>query len=205
MPFLSVVVIVLISLAGVKIGTWVPSIVPTACGILQFTSALNFRMASAFSRGITGKLIHSYDRLFNYLQKSLQIVTAVDLPTAKTFAILLNVFPIYSLQIAMATRFSTAIALWNWVSLFITAGETNRSNFWKLSPDILKSALGLIAIIIPVFSHHFKPSSLPSSCQIQRSCHNVSDKMLALPNMIWDWRYLLMKNLFCFSKNFFSP
>ena len=52
--------------------------------------------------------LYSDDRLFNSLQNSLQIVTAVDLPTAKTFAILLNEFPVGSLQIAMATRFSTA-------------------------------------------------------------------------------------------------
>ena len=50
-------------------------------------------------------------------------------PTAKTFAILLNEFPVDSLHIAMATRFSTTIALRNWVSLFIRAGETSRTNF----------------------------------------------------------------------------
>ena len=101
----------------------------TACGILQVTSALNFRIASAFSRRVTGKLIYSNNRLFNYLQNSLQIVAAVDLPTGKTFAILLSEFAVDSLQIAMTTRFFTAIALQNWVSLFIRAGETNRTNF----------------------------------------------------------------------------
>ena len=100
-----------------------------ACGTLQFTSALNFRIASAFSRRVTGKLIYSDDRLFNSLQNSLQIVTAVDLPTVKTFAILLNEFPVDSLQIAMAKRFSTAIVLRNWVSLFIREEETNLTNF----------------------------------------------------------------------------
>ena len=96
--------------------------------MLQFTSASNFRIASAFSRRVTGKLIYSDDRLVNYLQNSLQIVTAVDLPTAKTFVILLNEFPVDSLQISKATRFST-ITLRNWVSLFIRAGETNRTKF----------------------------------------------------------------------------
>ena len=71
----------------------------------------------------------------------MQIVTAVDLPTAKTLVMLLNKFPVDSIQIAMATRFSTAIALRNWLSLFIRAEEINRTiNFRKLSQDILKSA-----------------------------------------------------------------
>ena len=74
-------------------------------------------------------MIYSDDRFVNSLQNSLQIVTAVDLPTAKTFVILLNEFPIDSLQIAMVTRFSTAVAMRNCVSLFIRAGETNRTNF----------------------------------------------------------------------------
>ena len=97
--------------------------------ILQFTSALDFRIVSAFSQRVTGKLIYFDDRLFNSLQNSLQIITTVDFPTAKIFAILLNEFPVDSLQMAMAMRFSPVIALRNWVSLFIRPGETNRTNF----------------------------------------------------------------------------
>ena len=90
---------------------------------------LSFRIASAFSRRVAGNLIYSKNRLFNSLQNSLQIVTAVDIPTAKTFAILLNQFPEASLQIALANRFFTAIAQRKWVSFFIRAGENNRTNF----------------------------------------------------------------------------
>ena len=51
------------------------------------------------------------DRIFNSLHNSLQIVTTADLPTAKTFAILVNEFPVDSFHIAIVRRFFTAIAL----------------------------------------------------------------------------------------------
>ena len=132
---------ILLSFCNALIPIWVPSIALTVCRILQLQYSLNLLIALALSFLEDSSSMKSAPCDKGSSQKSWVILTAVDLATSNVLPVLRYESPVASLQKAIATRFSTGIALQNFVSCFEMFPSTKLTISTKVLGYMRKSFL----------------------------------------------------------------